>query len=224
MKAIFRMFFSKIKFPLIILSVLFSLQMQSFAQKKSGNKVLRYSIIGKWETAPNPFSSSKLEMDFKKDGKFSFLLSSTWKGKYIIQGTKLTSNYFIPILHKVKTDTSTVLIYGDTLVQVFNVKGKDSTARMIRMHGRKSKNAGIIGKWSFIDQENNPAHIEYFKNGEFEIHNVLRSFKGNFLIKNKYITTFSGGRPMFKSKFLFIRGMLYLYNASGSPLKMVRER
>jgi hypothetical protein len=214
------MFFPEIKFLLIIFLFNFLIFPECYAQEKVGHLSAQDSLIGKWETPSNPLATSTLTMEFHKDKKYSFLLSSTWKGKYNLQGTKLITSYFIPTINKYKSDTSTVLIYGNSLVQIYSKNGHDSTVKMVRKEIKKIKGAGLVGTWSFNYLDNNPSIIEYKKDGQFEIHNVLRSFSGTFTVKDNKITAYSNGREMFSDKFLFIRGLLYIYNSSGTPLKL----
>lgn len=218
------MFFPKLKFLLIIFLFYFLTFPNCYAQKKERKLSSQDSLIGKWETPSNPLATSTLTMEFHKDKKYSFLLSSTWKGKYNLQDTKLISSYFIPTINKYKSDTSTVLIYGNSLVQIYSKNGHDSTVKMVRKEIKKNKGAGLLGAWEFNYLDNNHSIIEYKKDGQFEVHNILRSFSGTFTVKDNKLTAYSNGREMFSDKFLFIRGMLYIYNSSGTPLKLERVK
>ena len=208
---------------LAIIIIFVSMQNDVLAQKKK--KVShKDSLVGNWVTVPNPLEASYLRMEFHPDGKFLYKLSSEWNGKYSLDGTKLTSTYFIRILNKTKTDTSTVLIYADTLVQIIHLKGKETTLKMVRLGGTK-KGAGIIGTWITSDPDAQYVTITYNTNGTFEVKKILREFKGNYTVKGSNFSVFSEGRFMFKSDYIFERGQLLMYSKTANGhIKMERAK
>ena len=135
----------------------------------------------------------------------------------------MVSSYYIPILNKTRTDTSTVLIYADTLVQVSSVNGKVKTLKMVRENHKAMKGAGIIGSWILENSDAESATMTYTPEGKFELHKVLRSFNGNFVVNKDTVSVYSNGIPMMKSHFLFERGKLLLYsNAKSGYVKLQR--
>ncbi len=214
----------KIKFFLIFIIILCSIHSDIFAQKKKKSSQSS-SLIGTWETVPNALEASYLTLQFNKDKKFSFVLKSTWKGKYKLNGTQLITYTNIPILNKVKTDSSTVLIYSDTLIQISKVKGEEVTVKMYRQRGTSQLGAGIIGTWIMSDPDGEFSTFKYSTDGTFEVKNILRSFKGNYVVKEDTVSVFSNGVPMFKNRYVFERGLLLLYSKTQSaPVKLQRVK
>lgn len=213
----------KLNFLLIFLILIISYHGDLYSQKKK--KVVEENpLVGKWETPHNPLESSLLTLNFKKNKKFDYNLSSKWSGKYKLQGTTLISDYYIPVLNKYKADSSTVLIYSDTLIQVMKIKGKNQTLKMIREHGIE-KGAGIIGTWEVLNPDAQKMTIIYNTNGSFEVHRILRAFDGNYLVNGNTFRVFSNGALMMRGEFEIIRGELMLYSkTSKGPIKMQRAK
>ncbi len=210
---------------LFLIAIVLSLGLTySLAQKKT-SKTVSNPLVGKWETVPNPLEASSLFLTFNKNKSFSYLLESNWNGKYSLDGTKLITFTSIPILNKVKTDTSTVLIYSDTLVQVTKVKGKDITNKMVRIKEKKKLGAGIIGTWRMTVPEAEYSTINFNSNGTFHIKNILKTFKGNYLVKQDTVMVFSNGMQMMKNRFILDRGQLWLYgHTQSAPIKLQRTK
>ncbi len=208
---------------LSVFIILLSVQNNSLAQKKKKANP-KDSLIGNWVTVPNPLEASYLRMEFHPGGKFLYKLSSEWDGKYSLNGTKLVSTYFIRIINKAKTDTSTVLIYADTLVEITHVKGKDNTIKMVRQGGTK-KGAGIIGTWITSDPDAQYVTITYNTNGTFEVKKILREFSGNYIVQGNTFSVFSNGRFMLKTEYVFEKGLLLMYSKTGNGhIKMERTK
>ncbi len=210
---------------LLIFVMILSLGLSiSLAQKKKA-KIVSNPLIGKWETVPNPLEASSLILSFNKNKSFNYLLQSNWNGKYKLDGTKLITLTSIPILNKIKTDTSTVLIYSDTLVQISKIKGKDVTSKMIRINKKKILGAGIIGTWRMRDPEAEYSTIDFSSDGTFHIKNILKSFKGNYLISKDTVMVFSNGMQMMKNRFILDREQLWLYgHTQSAPIKLQRTK
>jgi len=213
----------KLNFLLAVIILILSVHGDIYSQKKK--KVVEDNpLIGKWETSHNRLQSSLLTLTFKKDKKFSYNLSSEWNGRYQLHGTTLISDYYIPVLNKYKADSSTVLIYSDTLIQVINAKGKNQTLKMIREHGIE-KGAGIIGTWDVLNPDAQNMTITYNTNGTFEVHKTLRAFDGNYLLKGKTFHVYSNGVLMMQGEYEIIRGELMLYSkTSKGPIRMDRAK
>jgi hypothetical protein len=156
--------------------------------------------------------SSTLRLEFKPGKKFSYILSSKWSGKYKLDGTKLFSSLYIPMMNKYKTDTSTVLIFSDTLIQIGNDKGKETTSRMFRKKDSINIGAGLTGTWIIPNQDAESSTISYLPSGTFEVNNILKSFYGNYMIKSDTIMAFSRGRLMLKNRFIIERRQLLIYS------------
>lgn len=211
----------KLNFLFALLILIFSFHVDLYSQKKT---VSENPLIGKWETVHNPLESTLLTLNFKKDKKFSYKLTSKWSGKYQLNGTTLISNYYIPILNKIVTDSSTVLIYSDTLIQVTYKKGKSQTFKMIRKDGME-KGAGIIGSWKVLNPDAQEMSIKYNTNGTFEIHKILKAFNGFYIVKGNTFQVYSNRMLMMRSEFEFIRGDLMLYSkTSKGPIRMIRAK
>ncbi len=213
----------KLNFLLAVLILILSVHGDIYSQKKK--KVVEDNpLVGKWETSHNRLQSSLLTLTFKKDKKFSYDLSSEWMGRYQLHGTTLFSDYYIPVLNKYKADSSTVLIFSDTLIQVINEKGKSQTLKMIREHGIE-KGAGIIGTWDVLNSDAQKMTITYNTDGSFEVHKILRAFSGYYLVKGKTFQVYSNNALMMQEEFEIIRGDLMLYNKkSKGPLRMERAK
>ena len=214
----------KTKLLVIMALILIIFSIEGIAQKKK-IKTDSNPLVGKWETVPNPLEASSLSLDFRKNKSFSYLLESNWNGKYKLEGTKLITITSIPILNKTKTDSSTVLIYSDTLVQISKVKGKDVTSKMVR-HSRTSKlGGGIIGTWVMHNSDAEHSTIDFKSDGTFHIKNILKTFKGNYLVKQDTVTVFSYGMLMMKNKFILDRGQLWLYgHTQSAPIKLEKSK
>jgi hypothetical protein len=181
------------------------------------------SLSGKWETVNNPMEASRLILDFKAKKKFSYTLSSFWHGTYKLEGTKLVSNIYIPIYKKNKTDTTTVLIFADTLIQVGKDRGTETYTKMIREGGSKNAGAGIIGSWKFENPDAESSVITYNTNGTYEIKNILKSFDGTYTTKSDTVIAYSGDLMMFKNRFVIDKGQLRLYSKSQSgPMTLIK--
>ena len=208
-------------FSIILLALVFS-QSQLFTQqkKKQQNKS---QLVGKWETVPNPMEASSLALDFEANNEFTFILSSKWHGTYKLDGSKLVSSLYIPIFKKYKEDTTTVLIYSDTLIEVGKDNGKDVTTRMIKQKDTTNKGAGIIGSWRIDGQDDKSSVITYNTSGSFEVKNILQSFKGKYLLKSDTVIVISDGRVMLRNRFIIDRGLLRLYSPTQSgPITLER--
>jgi hypothetical protein len=170
------------------------------------------SLKGNWETVPNPLEASRLRLEFKPDKKFSYILSSSWHGTYKLDGTKLISAIFIPILNKYKSDTSTVLIFSDTLVQMASEKGKETTTTMIRKKDSTNAGAGINGTWIMKNENAESSTITYSQSGTIEVNSILKSFYGNYSINKDTLIAFSRRQLMLKNRFVIDRGLLRIYS------------
>jgi hypothetical protein len=173
-------------------------------------------LRGKWETIHNPMEASVLSLEFKPNKKFSYSLSSTWHGTYKLEGTKLVSSLYIPIYKKYKADTTTILIFSDTLVQVGKERGEEKTTRMVKAIDSVNTGAGIIGTWIIDNQDNEYSTVTYTTVGTFEIKNILKSFNGSYDTKKDTLMAFSEGRMMFKNRFILDKGQLRLYSPAQS--------
>ncbi len=213
----------KIRLWFAIVLILTLIHVDIKAQKKK--ETISDPLIGKWETVHNPLESSRLILEFRKNKTFSYLLESNWNGSYKLNGTKLITNTSIPILNKIKADTSTILIYSDTLVQISKIRGKEVTTKMIRQ-GKSSKlGSGIIGSWAMKDSDAEHSTINFNSDGNFQIKNILKSFKGNYITKKDTVTVFSYGLQMMKNRFVFDKGLLLLYSKTQSaPIKLERSK
>ncbi|MDR3628378.1 MAG: hypothetical protein P4L45_16155 [Ignavibacteriaceae bacterium] len=201
-------------FFILVLLLVFS-QSELFMQQKK-NPAEKAQIEGKWATIHNPMEASDLSMEFKPNKDFSYILSSTWHGNYKQDGAKLITSLYVPIYKKYKEDTTTVLVYSDTLVQIGKDKGKEVITKMIRQNDSTNTGAGIIGSWIIDDQDAESSIITYKPSGEFVIKNILKSFKGKYTIKNDTLMVVSEGRMMIKNRFIIDRGQLRLYSPSQS--------
>ncbi len=213
----------KLNFIIIFLILLFCVHTNSYTQtrKKTAGK---NSLIGKWETLPNRYESSRLTLEFKKNNEFKYDLTSKWGGRYKLNGTHLISDYYIPILNKNKADSSTILIYSDTLIQATKVKGNNQTLKMVRKN-KVEKGAGIIGTWIVLNPDVQKMTITYKTNGTFEIHNILKSFNAKYVIKGKTFIVVEAGREIMISDFEFMKGELMLYSkTSKGPIRMMRVK
>lgn len=214
----------KTKLLFVLLLILIFSSVNSIAQKKK-IKTISDPLVGKWETVHNPLETSSLILDFRKNKTFSYLLESNWTGKYKLDGTKLITFTSIPILNKIKTDTATVLIYSDTLVQISKVKGKDVTSKMVRQKRVPAMGAGIIGTWVMHDPEAEHSTIDFNSDGTFHIKNILKKFKGNYITKKDTVTVFSYGMQMMKNRFVLERGQLWLYgHTQSAPIKLEKSK
>jgi hypothetical protein len=173
-------------------------------------------IEGNWETIPNPMEASKLALEFKSNKKFSYSLSSTWQGTYKLDGTKLISNLYVPILRKYKTDTTTIVIFSDTLIQIGKDNDKDKTTKMIRKKNGANAGVGLVGIWIMENEDAEYSTISYSQSGTFEMKNILRSFKGNYITKSDTLMAFSQGHLMLKNRFVIDKGKLRLYSPTQS--------
>jgi hypothetical protein len=211
----------KVFFILVMLLALF--QSELFMQQKE-NPSENARIEGKWATVHNPMEASDLRLEFKSNKDFSFVLSSAWHGTYKQDGTKVVSSLYIPIYKKYKEDTTTVLIYTDTLVQIGKDRGKEVITKMIRQNDSTNTGAGIIGSWLIDNQDAESSIITYKPSGEFEIKNILKSFTGKYTVKKDTLTVISDGRIMIKNRFAIDRGQLRLYSPTQSgPITLERE-
>ncbi len=208
-------------FILLILTSCFHTDSYTQTRKKTASK---NPLIGKWETLPNRLESSRLTLEFKKNSDFKYDLTSNWGGRYKLNGTNLISNYYIPILNKNKADSSTVLIYSDTLIQVMKVKGNNQTLKMVR-ENKAERGAGIIGTWIVLNPDVQKMTITYNTDGTFKIHNILKSFNAKYVIKGKTFIVVKDGREIMLSEFEFMRGELMLYSKkSNGPIRMIRAK
>jgi hypothetical protein len=169
-------------------------------------------LFGNWETVPNPLETSTLRLEFKPGKKFSYILTSSWHGSYKLEGTKLVSSLSIPFMNKIKTDTSTVFIFSDTLIQIGNEKGKETTLRMIRKKDSTNTGAGLVGTWVIQNQDAEYSTISYSLSGTFEMNNILKSFYGNYRTKSDTLMAFSRGYLMLKNRFVIDKGLLRIYS------------
>jgi hypothetical protein len=173
-------------------------------------------LEGNWETIHNPMEASTLTLEFKPNKKFSYILSSAWQGTYKLDGTKLISALYIPIFKKYKTDTTTILIFSDTLIQIGKDKGVEKTTKMIRKKDGAGVGAGLIGTWIMENKDAEYSTISYSQSGTFEVKNILRSFNGNYITKSDTLIAFSQGRLMLKNRFVIDKGKLRLYSPTQS--------
>ncbi len=206
---------------LVIIVLFLSIQNNIFAQKKKVTH--KDPLIGNWRTVPNPLAASYLRLEFHPDHTFFYKLNSEWQGRYRLSGTTLTSTYFIKILNKTKTESSTVLINSDTLLQVIHERGKDSTITFIRKGGAK-KGEGIIGTWIVQNSIVPYMAITYNTNGSFEVNKILREFTGNFTDNGKTFSLYSGKELLTKMTYIFERGLLLIYSKEHGHLKMERVK
>jgi len=180
-------------------------------------------LTGKWETAHNPMEASTLTLEFKEKNMFSYTVSSLWHGSYKLEGTKLVSSIYIPIYKKYKTDTTTVLIFSDTLIQVGKDKGVETTTKMVREDEGAKISASLIGSWRIENEDTESSIITYNSNGTYEVKNILKSFSGSYNTKNDTLMTFSDGHMMFKNRFVIDKGVLRLYSKTQSgPITLIK--
>jgi hypothetical protein len=154
--------------------------------------------------------ASILRLEFKSDKKFSYILSSSWEGTYQLDGTKLISSTYIPIYKKYKSDTTTVLIYSDTVIQIGKDRGADVTTTMVRKSGNTG--AGLLGSWIIKNQQAEYSTVVYSPAGKFNVKNILKSFHGNYIIKDDTLTAFSENRQMLKCRYVIDKGVMRLYS------------
>jgi hypothetical protein len=214
----------KFKFLLALVLLVSSFQHNIYSQQKL-NASRADSLAGNWVTVPNPLEASSLRLEFKPNKKFSYILSSEWKGTYKLDGTKLISSIFVPIMNKYKTDTTTVLIYSDTLIQVGTEKGKETSSKMIRKKDVPDTCAGIVGTWVMENENAEYSTISYKPSGTFDIKNILKSFNGNYSTKSDTLMSFSQGHLMFKNRFVIASGLLRIYSPTQSgPITLQRVK
>jgi hypothetical protein len=207
-------------FILVLSFIIF--QPNAYMQKKK-ETVKKDVLTGKWETANNPLEASRLTLEFKAKNMFSYTLTSDWHGTYILDGTKLVSSIYIPIYKKYKTDTTTVLIFSDTLIQVGKDKGVETTTRMIREVESTNTGAGLVGSWRIENEDAESSVITYNSNGTYNVKNILKSFSGSYNTKSDTLMTFSNGHMMFKNRFVIDKGVLRLYSKTQSgPITLMK--
>ncbi|MGA7722500.1 MAG: hypothetical protein WCA84_15120 [Ignavibacteriaceae bacterium] len=212
----------KFKSLFVLVLLISSIQRNIYTQQKV-DVSWADSLAGNWETVPNPLEASSLRFEFKPNKKFSYILSSEWRGTYKLEGTKLISSIFVPIMNKYKTDTTTVLIYADTLIQVGTEKGKETTSKMIRKSSAEKKDAGIVGTWILENENAEYSTISYTPSGTIEVKNILKSFNGSYSTKSDTLMSFSQGHLMFKNRFVIARGLLRIYSTTQSgPITLRR--
>ena len=199
----------KILLLLAVSFTIFQSGLSSQQKKENSNTSL---IQGNWETVHNPMEASTLRLEFNTDKKFSYILSSSWEGTYQLDGTKLISSTYIPIYKKYKSDTTTVLIYSDTVIQIGKDKGVDVTTTMVRKADSSNTGAGLIGTWIIINQKEEYSTVVYGTSGKFKVKNILRSFHGNYITKGDTLIAFSEGRQMLKCRYVIDKGVMRLYS------------
>jgi hypothetical protein len=174
------------------------------------------SLVGNWETVHNPLETSTLRFEFKTNKNFNYLLSSSWKGTYKLDGTKLISSLYIPLMNKYKNDTSTVLIFSDTLIQIGKDTGIEKTSKLIRKKDVANAGFGLVGTWVMQNEEAEYSTITYSQSGTFEIKNILKSFKGNYTTKGDTLMVFSLGHMMLKNRIVLDKQKLRIYSPTQS--------
>ena len=210
-------------FLILVLLVAFFQPNVYMQQKKEAPKA--DTIEGKWETIHNPMEASTLTLEFKSNKKFIYTLSSTWQGTYKLEGTKLLSSIYLPIYKKYKTDTTTVLIFSDTLIQIRKDKDKETTTKMIRERNSSNAGAGLLGTWIVENQGEEHSTISYSSSGAFVMEKILKSFNGNYIIKGDTLTVFSQGRIMLRNRFVIDKGNLRIYSPTQSgPITLERAK
>ena len=201
------------KSKILLLCVILCTISQANIYSQQKKKILKASPIkGNWETIHNPLEASTLRLEFKADRKFSYMLSSSWEGTYQLDGTKLISSTYIPIYKKYKSDTTTVLIYSDTVIQIGKDRGVDVTTTMVRKADSSNTGAGLIGTWIIKNQQAEYSTVVYSPAGKFNVKNILKSFHGNYIIKDDTLTAFSENRQMLKCRYVIDKGVMRLYS------------
>jgi hypothetical protein len=209
------------KFFIFIILLAF-IQSNIIAQKK-GKKPKVNLLAGKWETVHNPIEASDLTLEFSSNKRFKYLLTSHWEGTYKLEGTKLLTSVYIPLFKKYKSDTSTVLLYSDTLVQIGKDHGVEVTNKMVRQSGSDNNSTGILGNWVMSSKDEEHSIVTFTSSGKYEINNILKSFNGNYIIRKDTVTVFLNGTPVIKNRFVFERGYLLLYS-QGKTAPITLER
>ena len=195
----------------------------SFGQKKI--KEYKGPLLGKWETPNLGLDASHLTIEFKPGYKFFYDLESRWNGKYKLEGTKLTSSYYIPFLSKWVYDTSIVLINADTLILATGKDTAQTITKFVREKDSLYSSGGIVGSWNSNNFQGDKAVLTYYKDGNLDIKKTLNKYDGFFIVKKNIFSVYSKRSLIIKMKYQIIRGDLYLYKI-GNPgvMKLVREK
>jgi len=195
----------------------------SFGQKKI--KEYKGPLIGKWETPDLGMDASHLTIEFKTKYRFSYDLKSIWNGSYKLDGTKLTSSYYIPFLNKWVRDTSIVLINADTLILASGKDSSQSAAKFIRLQDSLDIPSGIVGKWEAKKFQGENTIFTFQKDGNLSVQKTLNKYDGYFTVQKNIFSVFLNRQMVMKMKYQIIRGNLYLYKiGSAQVMKLVREK